>query len=83
MKNSCWSRRLNSCLLGHPYFKENYKLIAVDLNKQQALDADPKAVHEISFNKNLEQAENATMFFIHEEVRETVLHFSQGAMRVL
>ena len=58
-------------------------MIAVDLNKQQALDADPKAVHKISFNKNLEQAENATMFFIHEEVRETVLHFSQGAMRVL
>ena len=58
-------------------------MIAVDLNKQQTLDADSKAVHEISFNKNLEQAENVTMFFIHEEVRETVLYFSQGAMRVL
>ena len=31
------------CLLDYPYFKENYKLTAIDLNKQQALDADPKA----------------------------------------
>ena len=31
------------CLLDYSYFKDNYKMIAVDLNKQQALDADPKA----------------------------------------
>ena len=31
------------CLLDYLYFKENYKLIAIDLSKQQALDADPKA----------------------------------------
>ena len=30
------------CLLDYPYFKENYKLIAIDLSKQQALDADAK-----------------------------------------
>ena len=32
------------CLLDYSYVKENYKLIAVDLSKQQALDADPKAI---------------------------------------
>ena len=32
------------CLLDYPYFKENYKLTAIDLSKQQALDADPKAM---------------------------------------
>ena len=32
------------CLLDYSYFKENYKLIAVELSKQQALDADPRAI---------------------------------------
>ena len=31
------------CLLDYPYFKDSYKMIAVDLSKQQALDADPRA----------------------------------------
>ena len=30
------------CLLDYPYFKENYNLLATDLGKQQAPDADPK-----------------------------------------
>ena len=34
------------CLLDYPYFKENYKLIAIDLSKQQALDADPKEIQQ-------------------------------------
>ena len=33
-------------LLDYPYFKENYKLIATDLSKQRALDADPKAIQQ-------------------------------------
>ena len=37
------------CLLDYPYFKDNYKMIAVDLSKQQALDADPRAVQQINF----------------------------------
>ena len=36
-------------LLDYPYFKENYKLLAMDLSKQQALDADPKAIQQINF----------------------------------
>ena len=32
------------CLLDHSYFKENYKLIPIDLSKQQALDSDPRAI---------------------------------------
>ena len=32
------------CLLDYSYSKENYKLIAIDLSKQQALDADPRAI---------------------------------------
>ena len=37
------------CLLDYPYFQENYKLIVIDLCKQQALDADPKAIQKINF----------------------------------
>ena len=32
------------CLLDYPYFTDNYKMIAADLNKQQALDADPRTI---------------------------------------
>ena len=37
------------CLLDYTYFKKYYKMIAVDLSKQQALDADPKATQQINF----------------------------------
>ena len=32
------------CLLDYPYFKDHYKMIAIDLSKQQVLDADPRAI---------------------------------------
>ena len=32
------------CLLDYAYFKDNYRLIVVDLSKQKALDADPRAI---------------------------------------
>ena len=44
------------CLLDYPYFKDSYKLIAVDLSQQQALDADPRAIQQISFTANLDRA---------------------------
>ena len=47
------------------------------------LDADPKATQQISFTENLERDENATMFFIIEEEKESILDFSHGTMRVL
>ena len=40
------------CLLDYPYFIDHYKLIAIDLSKQQAFDADPKAVRRINFTGN-------------------------------
>ena len=46
------------CLLDYPYFKDTYKLIAVDLSKQQALDADPRAIQQIDFTANLDRAGN-------------------------
>ena len=37
------------CLLDYTYFKDNYKLIAVDLSKEKALDADPRAIQQLVF----------------------------------
>ena len=54
----------------------------MDLSKQQALDADPTAIQQIHFTANLERAEGATMFFIIEKAKETVLDFSQGTVKV-
>ena len=58
-------------------------MIAIDLSKQQALDADPRAIQQINFNANLDRAANRTMFFIIEEAKETVVDFSQGTVKVL
>ena len=58
-------------------------MIAKDLSKQQALDANPRAIQQISFTANLDRAGNTTMFFIIEEAKETVLDFSQGTVKVL
>ena len=46
-----------ACLLEFSYFNKNYKMIAIDLSKQQVLDADPRA-------------SNTTMFFIIEEAKQ-------------
>ena len=59
-------------LLDFAYFKENYKLIAIDLSKQTKLK-DPQ---QISFIGKLLAARGATMFFIIEKSEETTLNFS-------
>ena len=71
------------CLLDYSYFKDYYKMIAVDSSKQQVLDGDPTAIKQINFTTNLDRAENTTMFFIIEESKESVLDFSQGTLTVL
>ena len=43
----------NGCLLDYIYFKTYYKMIAIDLSKQEALDTDLKAIQQISFTANL------------------------------
>ena len=71
------------CLLDYSYFKDHYKMIAIDLSKQQALNGDPIAIQQINFTANLDRAGNTTMFFIIEEAKEIVLDFSQGTVKVL
>ena len=58
-------------------------MIAADLSKQQALDADPRAIQQINSTANLDRAENTTKFFIIEKAKETVFEFTQGTVKVL
>ena len=60
------------CLLDYIYFKTYYKMIVADLSKQQALDADPKAIQQINFTPNLDKAGNTRIYFILEETKETI-----------
>ena len=78
-----WGDYTTGCLLDYSYFKENYKMIAIDLSEQRALDVDPRAIQQINFTAHWDRARNATMFFITEEEKETVLDFSQGTVTVL
>ena len=71
------------CLLIYQYIKHYCKMIAIDLSKQQALDADPTAIQQINFTANLDRAGNKRIYFIREEAKETILDFSQGTVKVL
>ena len=72
-------------LLDYPYFKDNYKIIKIDLSKQEALDADLKALQQINFkgNPTRQGDADARLFFNIEESKETILDFSQGTVTVL
>ena len=68
-------------------FKDYYKMKAVDLNKLQELDADPKAIQQINFTINLNRIEdvndNRTLFFIIEEPKETISDCPWVTVKVL
>ena len=61
----------------YPYFSEHYKLIAIDLSKQQVLDADLKLIKQINFTRNLDWDGSTKMFFITEEMKETKLNLKE------
>ena len=58
-------------------------MIAIDLSKQEALDADPEAIQQFNFTANLDRAGNTRIFFIIEEAKEIVLDFPEGTVKVL
>ena len=68
------------CLLDYAYFKDNYILIAVDLSKQKALDADPRTTQQIVFQGVVRGADNTKvrLYTILEKSKETVLEFYKG-----
>ena len=71
------------CVLDYNYFNNYYEMIATDLSKQQALDADLKAIQQINFTVNLHRDGNTAMLSIIEEAKGTVSDFSQGTVKLL
>ena len=69
------------CLLDFAYFEKNYRLIAVDLSKQKALDADSRAIQQIIFTGKTDNT--IRVYYILEQSKETILEFSKGTTKVL
>ena len=68
-------------LLDYDYFKNNYKLIAIDLSKQQVLQENDDLIQQINFIGKLENAAN--VFIIIEKKENTILEFSQNFANVI
>ena len=74
------------CLLDFAYFEKNYRLIAADLSKQKALDADSRAIQQIIFTGKIKSTVANTrviIYYILEQSKETILKFSKGTTKVL
>ena len=70
------------CLLDFAYFKKkNYRLIAANLSKQKALDADPRAIQQIIFTGKASR--NVAIYYILEQSKETILKFYKGTTNIL
>ena len=67
-------------------FWKIFRLIAVDLSKQKALDADSRAIQQIIFTGKIKATEANTrviIYYILEQSKETILEFSKGTTKVL
>ena len=68
------------------YFEKNYSLIAADLRKQKALDADSRAIKQIIFTgktKSTVANTKVIIYYILEQSKEAILEFSKGTTKVL
>ena len=71
----------NGCLLEFVYFKNNYRLIAADLSKRKALDADSRAIQQIIFTGKTDN--QIRVYYILEQSKETILELSKWTTKVL
>ena len=62
------------------YFEKNYRIIAADLSKQKALDADPRVIQQIIFSGT---ASENIVYHILEQSKETIFQFCKGITNVL
>ena len=70
---------MTGCLLDFAYFEKNYRIIAVDLNRQKDLDADPKAIQQIIFIGKT--GNTVRIYYVLEQSRETKLEFPKGTTK--
>ena len=71
--------------MDYAYSKDNYRLIAIDLNKQKALDADLRAIQQIVFQGVFGGDNNTKIrpYTILEKSKEKILEFAKGTAKVL
>ena len=70
-----------ACLLDFNCVKNNSRITAVDLSKQKVIDADPRAIQQITFiGTNVH--DNTDIYFILEQSKEPVLEFGKGTAKV-
>ena len=73
-------------MLDFDYFEKNYKIIAADLSKQKALDANSRAIQQITFTGEIKPTVANTrviIYYILEKSKETISEFSKGTTKVL
>ena len=70
------------CLLDYSYFADTYKMIAVELSKQQALDADPRAIQQINFTANLDRAGNTSLLYSRRSKRNCSRLFKRNSKSI-
>ena len=68
-------------LLDYDYFKKHYKLIVIDLSKQQVLQENEDLLQQINFIGKLEEAAN--IFIIIEKKETTILEFSKTLANII
>ena len=85
VSTGCGDDYTTGCVLDYAYFKDNYRLIAVDLSKQKALDADLRAIQQIVFQEVVggNAGTKIRLYTILEQSKETMLEFSKGTAKVL
>ena len=57
------------------HHKDHYKMIAIDLSKPQALDADPRSIQQINFTVNLDREGNTQFSFLLNKQEKLFLNF--------
>ena len=73
-------------MLDFAYFEKKYKIITVDLSKQKVLDADSRAIQQITFTGEIKATianTGVTIFYVLEKSKETILEFLKRATKVL
>ena len=63
------------------YFEKKYRLIAADLSKQKALDAELRAIQQIIFTGKA--SVDVMIYYILNQSKETILEFAKGTTKAL
>ena len=71
--------------MDYAYFKDNCRLIAVELSKQKDLDVNPRVIQQIVFQGVVggDDVTKTSLYTILEQSKETILEFSKGTAKVL